>query len=605
MKEPKIKYFIYARKSQESDERQVQSIDDQIAICEKIASLYGLEVVEVLRESKSAKTPFNRAIFSDMLQRIKKKEATGIITWKLDRLGRNQLESGMVGQMLEDKEIEVIQVPEKTYRPEDNVVIYSIETAMATQYSKDLSKNVRRGQGGKITRGWYPGAQPPMGYLIDRNSSGKEIIADPERFDTLRRAWDLMLTGLYSPQQVRDKLNKEWGFTTLKRGKKGGCEISLSNMYKFFGNIFYTGSHFIWNGVLYADAKHPAMVSMEEFEQVQQILNKSDRPRTHKHEYPYKGVFHCDCGCSITAYVKKEKYNFYKCTKRKVGISCDAKQTSERKLEEKLITQVKELAIHPQFLEWAFKAIDDCAESERKTDNDITATRGKTIIDKKGEIQNWNGMLAKGFVEESEYLSAKEELIKEIAQLESEGQAEVDVIEKKEELKDVFTFMSRIINILEGDDSEKKRQVMFALGDGHTLVDTVPVLNLHSFIEKVRTSYPNIVNEYHNVRTQKGGQVATSFEDLETINLLWCGWGESNSRPLLGRQLLYHLTTPALFLFHSKLYSGFLLCLPDQAIVLINYWHLTTLIDIKYLFVRKSISKKKRGSTSNKIFTYY
>jgi len=48
-----------------------------------------------------------------------------------------------------------------------------------------------------------------------------------------------------------------------------------------------------------------------------------------------------------------------------------------------------------------------------------------------------------------------------------------------------------------------------------------------------------------------------------------------------------------------------LLCLPDQAIVLINYWHLTTLIDIKYLFVRKSISKKKRGSTSNKIFTYY
>ena len=31
-----------------------------------------------------------------------------------------------------------------------------------------------------------------------------------------------------------------------------------------------------------------------------------------------------------------------------------------------------------------------------------------------------------------------------------------------------------------------------------------------------------------------------------------CGWGESNSRPLLGRQLLYHLTTPAWIYFPER-----------------------------------------------------
>jgi hypothetical protein len=33
----KLKYFIYARKSQENDERQVQSIDDQLNVMKKKA----------------------------------------------------------------------------------------------------------------------------------------------------------------------------------------------------------------------------------------------------------------------------------------------------------------------------------------------------------------------------------------------------------------------------------------------------------------------------------------------------------------------------------------------------------------------------------------
>ena len=68
---PKIKYFIYARKSSESDERQVQSIDDQVLIMTGIAKSYNLKIADTITESKSAKEPHGRPEFERMIERVK------------------------------------------------------------------------------------------------------------------------------------------------------------------------------------------------------------------------------------------------------------------------------------------------------------------------------------------------------------------------------------------------------------------------------------------------------------------------------------------------------------------------------------------------------
>lgn len=51
----KPRYCLYARKSSEDDERQALSIDSQIAEMAKVAERDGLKIVEIVRESKSAK----------------------------------------------------------------------------------------------------------------------------------------------------------------------------------------------------------------------------------------------------------------------------------------------------------------------------------------------------------------------------------------------------------------------------------------------------------------------------------------------------------------------------------------------------------------------
>src|ERR1700690_2305992 len=86
-------YFIYCRKSSEAEDRQVLSIESQTRELEQLAEKLNLPIVEILNESMSAKAP-GRPVFNEMMQRLYRGEATGIICWKLDRLARNSVDGG-------------------------------------------------------------------------------------------------------------------------------------------------------------------------------------------------------------------------------------------------------------------------------------------------------------------------------------------------------------------------------------------------------------------------------------------------------------------------------------------------------------------------------
>ena len=75
MNPSKVRYYLYARKSTESEDRQVQSIDDQINRLKKLAIDLNLDIKKIYTEAKSAKKPNNRLIFDEMIQRIENGDA--------------------------------------------------------------------------------------------------------------------------------------------------------------------------------------------------------------------------------------------------------------------------------------------------------------------------------------------------------------------------------------------------------------------------------------------------------------------------------------------------------------------------------------------------
>ncbi len=172
-----MRYFLYARKSSESEDRQVQSIEDQVNRLKALAAQLKLEVIDVYEEAKSAKQPDNRVLFSEMLERIEKGEATGILCWQINRLSRNPVDSGTLQWMLQKNKIHSIQTIDREYRPSDNAVVFSVESGVANQFIIDLSKNTMRGMQGRVDKGWMPN-MAPLGYqnAKDENCSGIIVI---------------------------------------------------------------------------------------------------------------------------------------------------------------------------------------------------------------------------------------------------------------------------------------------------------------------------------------------------------------------------------------------------------------------------------------------
>ncbi len=85
-----MKYILYARKSSEDKSKQILSLESQVNEMKKLALSLGLDIVMTYTESKSAKLPNNRPMFSEMMKLLENSsEDYGIICWKIDRLSRN------------------------------------------------------------------------------------------------------------------------------------------------------------------------------------------------------------------------------------------------------------------------------------------------------------------------------------------------------------------------------------------------------------------------------------------------------------------------------------------------------------------------------------
>src|SRR3989338_5906698 len=99
-----MRYVIYCRKSTESEDRQVLSIEAQERELFEIAQKNGLEVVNVFKESKSAKD-VGRPVFAELLTYIRKGNADAILTWKIDRLARNLIDGGAIIDRSEERRV--------------------------------------------------------------------------------------------------------------------------------------------------------------------------------------------------------------------------------------------------------------------------------------------------------------------------------------------------------------------------------------------------------------------------------------------------------------------------------------------------------------------
>ncbi len=105
-----LKFFIYCRKSSEQEDRQILSLPAQEKELLDLATREKLHIVDTYKESRSAHTA-GRPLFDEMLKRIERGEANGIIVWDESRIARNSLDGGKVIYMMDLEQIKAIVKP--------------------------------------------------------------------------------------------------------------------------------------------------------------------------------------------------------------------------------------------------------------------------------------------------------------------------------------------------------------------------------------------------------------------------------------------------------------------------------------------------------------
>lgn len=521
MRSISYKYFLYARKSSESEDRQIASIEDQIAEARKMAERYELKVVDIISESKSAKEP-GRLGFDSMLDRIQKGEAQGILTWKLNRLARNPIDGGRISWMLQQNILKHIQTFERDYNPEDNVLLMQVEFGMANQYVKDLSIDVKRGMRQKAERGWYPISQLPVGYThnqIHTNNSQREIIPDNPRFKLLGRLWNLMLTGKYPVSAIR-RQSIEMGFRN-NRGKF----YSKSFFYHMFSKEFYCG-YYYWpdkDGNLQRyHGKHQPMVTPQEFQKIQGILKEKvfSKAKERFYDFPYRGIIKCgECGAMVTPDHKQQvictkcKYKFsskntdscpkcgtriaemknpsvidilyYHCTRSKG--QCSQKYITIDEIEKTLLEELEKISISREQYNWAVNQL--AKVNDLKSDNSLIIadlSRKKNNLEKR--LEGLIGMRADGEISKEQFNNTVKNIHQEIACLncEIEDLKNQDNIIWEQKSKG-YEFMQEVAKRFQNGDKGVKMEIVKELQANLILRDKRLYLSMQKPYEELKS----------------------------------------------------------------------------------------------------------------------
>ena len=316
------KGIIYCRVSSH-DQVQGTSLESQKQACLEYARRENITVAEseIFIERGESATAANRTELIKALEYCRKNQGKvqAFIVWKVDRFARNQTDHFALRAQLSKYGVRLHSVTEPITDDPIGKMTEGMLAAYA-QFENDIRK--QRCEGGmqrKIEQGIWPW-QPPIGYksamrLRERRKTQPDE-PDEERFYLIQKGLKTYATGKYSGVEVSNLLAK-WGLKT-RTGKPMGKQLTE----RVLRDPYYAGVLTNpWTGEQHR-GQHRAMISWEEYEQIQTIktgLSRHlNRPRSKLNpDFPLRRFVMCACGGKLTASWhtgrKGKKYASYNC----------------------------------------------------------------------------------------------------------------------------------------------------------------------------------------------------------------------------------------------------------------------------------------------------
>ena len=366
----KIAAYLRLSKEEFGNEKESNSITNQKLIIDNYLKEHKeYKLIDYYVDDGYSGTDFDRPEFQRRLEDIKNKKIDVIIIKDLSRLGRNYIETGnFVEVVFPAMGVFVISVDENyemdssDYYGSDYV---SLKNLFNDMYAKDISKKVRSSLIVKKYNGEFVGKLAPYGYIKDSKDKHKFLI-DKNISHIIKKIFDMILEGK-SRREVADFLNnndiltpseylkintdkdttimKKWNpemvnailrnenYTgTLFQGKKRKLNYRIDKKIKLDKeNWIVTENH------------HEAIISKEDFDKVQDILDRKSKVKKDGSIDILSGILKCKCcGSNMIKRTSKGKVYYY-CSNYYRKKNCENNKSTSKSILDEFIK--KELNI--------------------------------------------------------------------------------------------------------------------------------------------------------------------------------------------------------------------------------------------------------------------
>ncbi|HYK01050.1 MAG TPA: recombinase family protein [Thermoanaerobaculia bacterium] len=457
---------IYARKSTESDDRQVQSLDAQLHWALTRCADVGLGDPIIFKEAQSAKTP-GRPEFNRLMELVDAGEVDTIVTWKADRLARNARDAGTVQWALESGRLKQIITSDRPYTRDADVELFlGLELSLSAKYSKDLSKNVQRGIAEKLRRGEWSW-KAPLGYRnLRENADHSVIVVDEPMAAYVRRMYALAADGSYSIGRLADLARDDWKLRLpVGRSKTETKPLTRSGVHSILTNPFYYGAMIV-KGEAY-QGSHEPLVSKEQFDLVQDALAGrrllADRPK--RLRFKLSALMSCGhCGRRMSGFVKTKpsgkQYVYYVCSKHLQG-ACPQPLVAEAKLYPELYRILSRISLAPVEYEIASDLAGKVQLKQLEELERLTTGEAAESSDTETRISRLLDLLLAGQISESEFARKRREL--QSARVEQSLSAATAQLAHKEKFELLGKFLEALVDAAErfNTGSEEQRRELF------------------------------------------------------------------------------------------------------------------------------------------------
>lgn len=340
---------IYARYS--SNNQREESIDAQVRACREYAQAHGLNIVNVYADSAKTGTNDQREAFQQMLADSSKGIFSTLIIHKLDRFSRDRYDSAVNKRLLRKNRCRIVSVLEHLDDSPESAIMEGVIESFSEYYSKNLSREVKKGQKETALQCKHNGGKPPLGYDVDKDT--RKCIINEKEAEIVRLIFSMYAKGCGYKEILRH-LNA-MGYRT----KKGNqfANGSLNNILK---NEKYRGIYIFnlrkekdmdgvrrpslnpANEVIRIEGGMPRIIDDVTFAKVQVLLSENlERGGSFKAKeiYILSGLIQCgDCGMSMhgnTRYCgrNKLKYVTYRCSGRSQKRDCKRRELNKTYIE--------------------------------------------------------------------------------------------------------------------------------------------------------------------------------------------------------------------------------------------------------------------------------